>query len=139
MYQHLTNLDFIYQPICLIIRMCRDSCHKGKTYSRSIRSGSMFENSHVRLQIWMHFIYRFNQGLRLRQVDMLQEGITRSSATLTDKLRSVCKSAVRRRGQQTIGRRREVVMIDESKCGHKRKRTGEQQEFLGVRNAWNQK
>ncbi|XP_034096611.1 uncharacterized protein LOC117562817 [Gymnodraco acuticeps] len=131
MYQHLTNLDLIYQnsiqPICLIIRMCRDSCHKGKTYSRSIRSGSMFENSHVRLQTWMHFIYRFAQGLRLQQVDMLQEGITRSSATLTklaDKLRRVCKSAmrrVRRRGQQTIGRRSEVVMIDESKCGHKRK------------------
>ncbi|KAF3840359.1 hypothetical protein F7725_019076, partial [Dissostichus mawsoni] len=88
---------------------------------------SMFENSHVRLQTWMHFIYRFAQGLRLRQVDMLQEGITRSSTTLTklaDKLRSVCKSAmrrVRRRGQQTIGRRSEVVTIDGSKFGHKRK------------------
>lgn len=109
------------------IWICRDSCHKGKSFAKSIRHGSMFENSHISLQMWMHFIYRFAQGLRLRQVDMLQEGITRSSATLSklaDKLRRVCKSAMKRmrkRGKQTIGRRREIVLIDESKFGHKRK------------------
>lgn len=106
--------------------ICRDSCHKGSV-SRSIRNGSVFEKSHVELHTWMHFIYRFAQGLRLRQVDMLQDGITRSSATLSKlahKLREVCKSAMkrmRRRGHHTVGRRREIVMIDESKFGHKRK------------------
>ncbi|KAL7837110.1 hypothetical protein SRHO_G00268210 [Serrasalmus rhombeus] len=70
---------------------------------------------------------KFAQGLRLRQVDMLQEGITRSSATLSklaSKLRKVCKSAMkrmRRAKKQKIGSPREVVMIDESKFGHKRK------------------
>ncbi|XP_072313553.1 uncharacterized protein [Eucyclogobius newberryi] len=106
---------------------CRDTCHRGKSVSKSIRSGSIFENSHVNIQTWMHFIYRFAQGLRLRQVDMLQEGITRSSATLSKlahALRGVCKSAMkrmRRRGKQIVGRRREIVLIDESKFGHKRK------------------
>jgi hypothetical protein len=58
---------------------------------------------------------------------MLQEGITRSSATLSklaDKLRRVCKSGMkrmRRRGKLTVGQRAEIVMIDESKFGHKRK------------------
>lgn len=58
---------------------------------------------------------------------MMQEGINRSSATLTelaDQLQRVCKDAMkrmRRRGKQTIGRRGELVLIDESKFGHKRK------------------
>ncbi|XP_049320991.1 uncharacterized protein LOC111189742 [Astyanax mexicanus] len=58
---------------------------------------------------------------------MLQEGITRSSTTLSklaSKLRKVCKSAMkrmRRDKRQRIGSTREVVMIDESKFGHKRK------------------
>ncbi|XP_028303963.1 uncharacterized protein LOC114464090 [Gouania willdenowi] len=95
--------------------------------SRSIRSGSIFAKSHIRLHTWMHYIYRFAQGLRLRQVDLLQEGITRSSATLSklaNKLRRVCKSGMkrmRRRGKQTVGQRAEIVMIDECKFGHKRK------------------
>lgn len=72
-------------------------------------------------------VNRFSQGLRLRQVDMLQEGITGSSATLSKlayRVRRVCKSAMRRmrrRGQQKIGTRHEIVLIDESKFGHKRK------------------
>lgn len=83
-------------------------------------------NCVIRIFIWLIF-YRFAQGLRLRQVDMLQEGITQSSATLSklaDKLRRVCKSGMkrmRRRGKQTVGQRTEIVMIDESKFGHKRK------------------
>ncbi|KAG7215735.1 hypothetical protein INR49_021956, partial [Caranx melampygus] len=53
-------------------------------------------------------LFRFAQGLVLRQVDTLQEGITQSSATLTklaDTLRRLCKSAMRRmrrRCKQTI-------------------------------------
>ncbi|KAL7398315.1 hypothetical protein ABVT39_007786 [Epinephelus coioides] len=92
-----------------------------------VHPGSMFENSHIPLHTWVHYIYRFTQGLRLRQVDMLQEGITWSSATLSklaDKLQRVCKSGMkrmRRRGKQTVGQRAEIVMIDESKFGHKRK------------------
>ncbi|XP_048017584.1 uncharacterized protein LOC125249341 [Megalobrama amblycephala] len=70
---------------------------------------------------------RFSQGLRLRQVDMLQEGITGSSSTLTKlsyRLRGVCKSAIKRmkrRGDLKIGKRHKIVFIDESKFGHKRK------------------
>ncbi|XP_063058294.1 uncharacterized protein LOC134451825 [Engraulis encrasicolus] len=73
------------------------------------------------------FCYRFTQGLHLRQIDLIQEGITGSSATLSkfaDKLRRVCKSAmkrIRRRGKQVVGNRGELVLIDESKFGHKRK------------------
>uniref|UniRef100_A0AAV2LEZ1 Transposase n=1 Tax=Knipowitschia caucasica TaxID=637954 RepID=A0AAV2LEZ1_KNICA len=107
--------------------LCRDICHGGKSISRSIRCGSIFQGSHVKLSIWMHFIFRFAQGLHLRQIDMLQEGITGSSASLTKLahvLRKVCKAAVqrmRRRGKQIVGRRGEIVLIDESKFGHKRK------------------
>ncbi len=70
---------------------------------------------------------RFSQGLRLRQVDLLQEGITGSSSTLTKlayRLRGVCKSAIKRmkrRGDLKIGKRHKIVFIDESKFGHKRK------------------
>lgn len=70
---------------------------------------------------------RFSQGLRLRQVDMLQEGITGSFSTLTKlayRLRGVCKSAIKRmkrRGDLKIGKIHEIVFIDESKFGHKRK------------------
>ncbi|TKS65968.1 hypothetical protein D9C73_000024 [Collichthys lucidus] len=77
-------------------------------------------------EFWLIY-YRFAQGLRLRQVDMLHEGITGSSATLSklaDRLRRVCKSAMRRmrrRGKQAIGKRGELVLIDERKFGHKRK------------------
>lgn len=70
---------------------------------------------------------RFSQGLRLRQVDMLQEGITGSSSTLTKlsyRLRGVCKSAIKRmkrRGDLKVEKRHKIVFIDESKFGHKRK------------------
>ncbi|KAL7872151.1 hypothetical protein SRHO_G00071340 [Serrasalmus rhombeus] len=107
--------------------VCCDTCHNKHTIRRSIRKGSIFERSHVKLHTWIHYIYRFAQGLRLRQVDILQEGITRSSTTLSklaSKLRKVYKSAMKRMRKakkQNIGSPREVVMIDESKFGHKRK------------------
>lgn len=94
--------------------------------SRQFKKLSSIHTAQSNTFLWLIY-YRFAQGLRLRQVDMMQEGITNSSATLTkltDKLRRVCKAAMkrmRRRGKQTIGRRGELVLIDESKFGHKRK------------------
>ncbi|KAM9434088.1 uncharacterized protein Hap1MRO34_002771 isoform 1-T1 [Clarias gariepinus] len=72
-------------------------------------------------------ILQFCQGLRLRQIDMMDDRIASSSATLTKmakKIREVCVTAVermRRRTGQQIGGRREFVVIDESHFHHKRK------------------
>lgn len=72
-------------------------------------------------------VCRFSQGLRLRQVDLIQENVALSSRTLTKmsaKLRSVCTSSVRRLERRTgrrIGGRNSFIVIDESKFCHKRK------------------
>lgn len=72
-------------------------------------------------------ILRFSQGLRLRQVDMLQDGITGSSASLTKMTRYICDVCVaamekfRRRTGQCIGGRRQFIVIDESNFRYKRK------------------
>ncbi|KAL7394921.1 hypothetical protein ABVT39_007000 [Epinephelus coioides] len=66
-------------------------------------------------------------GLRLRQIDMLDDTIVGSSATLSKmakRLRGVCVTALkkmRRRTGQRMGGRREFVAIDESHFRHKRK------------------
>lgn len=70
---------------------------------------------------------RFAQGLRLRQVDMINDDITGSSATLSkmaQTLRDVCTTAMDRYQQargQYIGGRQQFVTIDESHFRHKRK------------------
>lgn len=70
---------------------------------------------------------RFAQGLRLRQVDMINDDISGSSATLSkmaQKLRDVCTTAMDRYQQargQYIGGRQQFVTIDESHFRHKRK------------------
>lgn len=70
---------------------------------------------------------RFSQGLRLRQIDMMDDDIAASSATLTKmakKIREDCSTAVERmrlRNGQLIGGQREFVVIDESHFRHKRK------------------
>ncbi|KAL2077518.1 hypothetical protein ACEWY4_027022 [Coilia grayii] len=70
---------------------------------------------------------RFAQGLRLRQVDMITDGIAGSTATLSKMsslLRDVCVEAIerrRRKKEQRLGGRREFVVIDESHFRHKRK------------------
>lgn len=74
--------------------------------------------------------YRFAQGLRLRQIDMMGDGIVFSSRTLTkmnSKLRALCIQAMRRHRMKTgqqLGGRHEFVMIDESNFYHKRKVIG---------------
>ena len=75
----------------------------------------------------MFCVARFSQGLRLRQVDMMADGIAGSSATLlkmAKKIREVCITAMeklRRRKAQRPGGPREFVRIDESHFRHKRK------------------
>lgn len=70
---------------------------------------------------------RFAQGLHLRQVDMINDDISGSSATLSkmaQKLRDVCTTAMDRYQQargQYIGGRQQFVTIDESHFRHKRK------------------
>lgn len=74
-----------------------------------------------------YVFYRFAQGLHLRQVDMMEDNIAASTATLSKmakKLRKVRRRAVERMRQQQgqlIGGRREFVVSDESHFRHKRK------------------
>ncbi|KAG9273517.1 hypothetical protein AMEX_G12668 [Astyanax mexicanus] len=81
---------------------CRYKTHRGKNVKKSVRSGSIFERSKIRLQSWMQFIYRFAQGLKLRQIHLIQDGVSRST-------------------RQHLGGHREFVVIDESNFCHKRK------------------
>lgn len=70
---------------------------------------------------------RFAQGLHLRQVDMINDDISGSSATLSkmaQKLRDVCTTAMDRYQQargQYIGGCQQFVTVDESHFRHKRK------------------
>ncbi|XP_023809018.1 uncharacterized protein LOC111947104 [Oryzias latipes] len=106
---------------------CQRAVHRGKKRVKSIRHKSLFQRSKISLFEWMQFIYRFSQGLRLRQIDMIADNIAASSTTLTKmakKLRQVCITAVkrmRRNKGQIIGGRHEFVVIDESHFRHKRK------------------
>ncbi|XP_032381931.1 uncharacterized protein LOC116695630 [Etheostoma spectabile] len=101
--------------------------HVGTEKQISVRHKSIFSRSKISFSNWMQFMYRFCQGLRLRQIDMMDDSIAASSATLSKmakKLREVCVTAVermRRRTGQKIGGRREFVVIDESHFRHKRK------------------
>lgn len=73
------------------------------------------------------FCLSLSQGLRKRQVDMMEDGVCGSSKSLTRVttiLREICGKAVRRlerRREMRIGGRRAFVAIDESKFRHKRK------------------
>ncbi|XP_039634780.1 uncharacterized protein LOC120544944 [Perca fluviatilis] len=75
----------------------------------------------------MKYIHRFSQGLCMRQVDMLQDGISKSSATLSrmaKKLRHICLKSMRKHRKQKgqrIGGVDVLIHIDESKFCHKRK------------------
>ncbi|XP_078023665.1 uncharacterized protein LOC144462879 [Epinephelus lanceolatus] len=70
---------------------------------------------------------RFAQGLRRRHVDMMEDGVCRSTASITkvyDTLRFSCISAIKRlekRKKMKVGGRHAFVVIDESKFRHKRK------------------
>lgn len=70
---------------------------------------------------------RFSYGLRLRQIDLIVDGIVGSSRTLSKMsktMREVLKRAMKklqRRKGQRIGGRRYFVVIDESHFRHKRK------------------
>ncbi|XP_034074152.1 uncharacterized protein LOC117547480 isoform X2 [Gymnodraco acuticeps] len=84
----------------------------------------------LRVLYYMRFTLNhrlFSQGLQLRQIDLLQDGVAGSSRTLSTislKLRKVCKSAIKRRerrGKQRLGGPNEFVMLDESNFYHKRK------------------
>ncbi|XP_026074380.1 uncharacterized protein LOC113053504 isoform X1 [Carassius auratus] len=104
---------------------CTRNRHKGRF--KSVRYGSLFAKSKCNLFSWMKFIYRFAQGLQLRQIDMIEDGIAGSSRTLSSmakKVRAICKESMKlyaRRKGQMIGQPREFVMIDESNFRHKRK------------------
>ncbi|XP_063050118.1 uncharacterized protein LOC134444872 [Engraulis encrasicolus] len=106
---------------------CRHASYKGRKCTSTIRRGSFFERSKISLSSWMTFIYRFSQGLRLRQSDMVQDGIARSSRTLSKmagSLRKICKRAMKKHARshdQKVGGQGEFAMIDESCFRHKRK------------------
>ncbi|XP_028439293.1 uncharacterized protein LOC114559068 isoform X1 [Perca flavescens] len=107
--------------------VCRHKSHRGRKITKTIRTGSVFENSKCSLISWMKFFYRFSQGLRLRQVDMKTDGIAKSSTTLSKMAacaRRVCRHAMKRHETKTgkrLGDEREFVVIDESNFRHKRK------------------
>lgn len=81
----------------------------------------------ITLSYELVFTTRFSQGLQLRQIDMMQDGIARSSRTMSKMaatLRKVCRCAMRcftRNRGQVIGRAGEFAVIDESSFRHKRK------------------
>ncbi|KAK9965897.1 hypothetical protein ABG768_004962 [Culter alburnus] len=107
--------------------VCRSKNHRGVKSSRSVRTGSLFEKSKISLPSWLTFIYRFSQGLHLRQIDMMQDRIARSSKTLSRMakvLRKICTKAMKeyqKRRRQQMGGQQEFVVIDESNFRHKRK------------------
>ncbi|XP_028249940.1 uncharacterized protein LOC114426621 [Parambassis ranga] len=100
--------------------ICRQA-HKAKQVS--VRHKSIFHGSKLSFSKWMQFMYRFSQGLRLRQIDMMDDSIAGSSTTLSkmaNKIRKVCVTAVermRRYTGQQIGGRREFVVIDKAIFG----------------------
>ncbi|XP_041837970.1 uncharacterized protein LOC121637767 [Melanotaenia boesemani] len=107
--------------------ICSHPEHQGRPKHTSIRNKSIFSRSKVTLRKWITFMYRFAQGLRLRQIDMMDDSIAASSTTLSrmaKTIRNICVTAVermRRRTGQLIGGAREFVVIDESHFRHKRK------------------
>ncbi|RXN37787.1 hypothetical protein ROHU_001727 [Labeo rohita] len=62
------------------IWQCKKSCGRSR---KSIRTKSIFSHSHASLFSWMKYIHRFSQGLHMRQVDMMLDDISNSSATLS--------------------------------------------------------
>ncbi|XP_077104208.1 uncharacterized protein LOC143757139 [Siphateles boraxobius] len=106
---------------------CRRNTHRRITLS--IRNGSLFNNSRVPLVKWMEYIYRFSQGLHLRQIDLMEDCVAKTSTTLSRMnklLRKVCINALsklkRKTGLRVGGKsRQKFVAIDESKFAHKRK------------------
>ncbi|KAL6463645.1 hypothetical protein MHYP_G00280360 [Metynnis hypsauchen] len=106
---------------------CQRAVHRGQQVKRSVRHNSAFSRSKVSLFKWMEFVYRFSQGLRLRQIDMIADEIAGSSATLSKMARKVREACVmsmeklRRRKGQHIGGHRQFIVIDESHFRHKRK------------------
>ncbi|KAK7921989.1 hypothetical protein WMY93_008891 [Mugilogobius chulae] len=116
------------QQATRLTRICQNAVHLGRPKQLSVRHGSIFSHSKVSLRKWMNFMYRFCQGLRLRQIDLMDDSIAASSATLSrmaKRVREVCRTAVKRLRRQTgqmIGGRTEFVAIDESHFRHKRKR-----------------
>ncbi|CAK6979960.1 uncharacterized protein LOC122324468 [Scomber scombrus] len=89
--------------------------------SVSVRQGSMFYKSRRFLQDHLEFIYRFSQGLRMRQVDLIEDGVAASSRTLTkmaSSLRKVCRRAIHKlriQGKMNVGGHHYFVILEESK------------------------
>ncbi|XP_043099534.1 uncharacterized protein LOC122348282 [Puntigrus tetrazona] len=108
--------------ILIFTRVCR-RC-RGVT---TVRKNTIFYQSRRSLQNHVEFIYRFSQGLRMRQIDLMEDGVASSSRTLsrmTAVVRKVCIRAVkklRHLGQMKVGGHHCFVLIDESKFSHKRK------------------
>ncbi|KAK0133575.1 hypothetical protein N1851_030901 [Merluccius polli] len=97
-------------------------CKHHKGFPQSVRNGSIFTKSHIPLTKWLEFMHRFAQGLQLKQLAMITDGIAASSRTLT-RMAKVCIAAVKRLRKRwmRIGGRHRFVVIDESKFAHKRK------------------
>ncbi|KAL3972437.1 hypothetical protein ACER0C_025786 [Sarotherodon galilaeus] len=104
---------------------CKRASHR--KVSRTIRTGSLFETSKSSLFSWMKFIYRFSQGLRLRQIDMINDevaGSSRTPSSMARHIRHVCIRAIKRHkinNGHRLGGDREFVVIDESCLRHQGK------------------
>ncbi|XP_043088674.1 uncharacterized protein LOC122334847 isoform X2 [Puntigrus tetrazona] len=64
--------------ILIFTRVCR-RC-RGVT---TVRKNTIFYQSRRSLQNHVEFIYRFSQGLRMRQIDLMEDGVASSSRTLS--------------------------------------------------------
>ncbi|KAK6472746.1 hypothetical protein HHUSO_G27330 [Huso huso] len=106
---------------------CRKHTHRGKKVTRIIRTKSQFAGSKSSLFSWMKFVYRFAQGLRLRQIDTIEDGIAKSSCTLSTmakRLRVICSTAIKahkEKNKMKTGGCQSYIVLDESKFAHKRK------------------
>nr|XP_055049136.1 uncharacterized protein LOC129434237 [Misgurnus anguillicaudatus] len=102
-------------------------CRRHRDRAASVRKGTIFYRSRRSLQNHLEFIYRFSQGLRMRQIDLMEDGVAASSKTLSKMasvMRQVCCRAInklRSHGKMRVGGRHSFVMLDESKFSHKRK------------------
>ena len=87
---------------------------------RSIRSGSFFEGSNIRLSTWLHVMYLWATQLTASKIVTLT-GLSKPSVVRAlSELRTICSNKIMNSGMK-IGGVGKTVEIDESKFGAKRK------------------
>lgn len=87
---------------------------------RSIRAGSIFEDSKVSLAKWLYIIFLWSIEESNKKVSLLSGISLRTVITLLQKLRDICSLKIMD-GNIKLGGRGKTIEIDESMFGNKRK------------------